>query len=442
MKNLKIIAKKLEKIWKRLFIVWWFSRAKVLWIDYDWDIDLTTDATPEEMKKVLFVIAEVWKKYWTLIIREWAQVFEITTFREDIWILDNRKPVKVKFTSDIILDSKRRDFSINSIYYDVINDSFIDPQNWIDDLKNKIIRFVWNPIERINEDALRILRFIRFKNLYNLTCAKDNYFNIIKDNINLLKNISTERIKDEFEKILLLKNNVQALKDLKKIWFLRIYFPEIDLLDTVLWSEKYHQEWDVWIHTLMTIEELNKIFEDWFEISDNNWEDIKMNFSKDEKIALYRTMLLHDIWKYDTYSKDENWNTHYYDHEHAWLDKFEKIQKRFIFTNKEKDIINFIIENHLKIFKVNAMRKLKARKFMMHKYFIYLMIVWICDHLWRIPTSQDLIIELKDFYKEFMLILKDKKFFTWEDIIKKYPYLKWTEIKRKLEAKNDRILIE
>ncbi len=442
MKNIKIIAKKLEKIWKKLYIIWWYSRAKVLWINYDWDIDLTTDATPLEMQKVLFVVAEVWKKYWTMIIKEWNQVFEITTFREDIWILDNRKPVEVKFTQNLELDSKRRDFTINSIYYDVKNDTFIDPENWIDDLKNKVIRFVWVPQDRINEDALRILRFIRFKNLYNLSSAEDNYFEIIKNNIHLLKNISLERVKEEFEKIILLKNNIEALKDLKKIWFFHIFFSEIDILDTVPWSPKYHLEWDVWIHTLMTIEELNKIFEDWFLISENNWKDTKMYFSKNEKIALYRTMLLHDIWKYDTYSIDESWNSHYYDHEHAWLDKFDIIQKRFIFTNKEKDIITFIIDNHLKIFKVPYMRKLKGRKFMMHKYFIYLMIAWIVDHLWRIPTDPYLIIELKDFYKEFMLILKDKKFFTWDDIIKKYPELKKADIKRKLEALNDNVLFK
>lgn len=78
------------------------------------------------------------------------------------------------------------------------------------------------------------MRFIRFKNAYNLSVVFDNYFDILKDNIALLKNISVERIKDEFEKILLLKNNIQALKDLKQIWFFALFFPEIDILDKVL----------------------------------------------------------------------------------------------------------------------------------------------------------------------------------------------------------------
>ncbi len=442
MDSIKIIADKLKQIWKNLFIVWWYCRAQILWIDYNWDIDLTTDATPLEMEKVLFIVAEVWKKYGTLIIKEWDEVFEITTFREDIWILDNRKPVEVKFTTDLYLDSKRRDFTINSIYFDVFDNKFIDPENGIEDLKNNIIRFVGNPTDRINEDALRILRFIRFKNAYNLSPAFDNYFDILKDNISLLNNISVERIKDEFEKILLLKNNIQALKDLKQIWFFALFFPEIDILDKVAWWPKYHLEWDVWTHTLMTIGELNNIFEKWFTTYDKNWKSIIKYFENTEKITLYRTMLLHDIWKWDTYEKCDNWNSHYLNHEHIWVEKFNDIQKRFIFTNDQKDIISWLINNHLKVFKVPEMRILKARKFMMHKYFEYLMVIWFSDHLWRIPTSQDLIKELKSFYKEFLLILKDKKFLTWKDVLEKYPDLQWYQIKEKLEAVNDRILIE
>lgn len=448
MKNIEIISSKLQKIWKRLFIVWGFTRKKILWKNtYNDkhshnDIDLTTDATTLEMQKVLFVVWEVWKKYWTLIIKEGNEVFEITSFREDIGILDNRKPLQVKFTTDLLLDSKRRDFTINCIYFDILNDSFVDPENGVSDLKNSIIRFIWNPEDRIKEDALRIMRFIRFKNSLDLKCAEDNYFDILKNNITLLNNISHERIKEEFEKILLVKNNIQALKDLKKIWFFKLFFQEIDLLDKTKWWPKYHLEWDVWIHTLMTIDELNKLFKTWFEIYDKNWNPITKFFEDKEKITLYRTMLFHDIWKYDTYSLDLEWNCHYYKHECYSLSKFKTISERFIFTNEQKDIISWIIDNHLKIFKIPYMRKLKSRKFMMHKYFEYLMIAWVVDHLWRIPTDMQLIIDLKDFYKEFLLILKDKKFLTWKDILEKYPNLTGEKIWEKLNVLNDVILGE
>ncbi len=438
-KNLKNIAKKLDKIWKKVYIIWWFSRALSLNQKYFWDIDLASDASPEEIEKVLNVIKEVWKKYWTLIIKEWKEIFEITTFREDIGILDWRKPVKVKFTKDIILDSKRRDFTINSIYYDITNENFIDPNNWIWDFENKIIRFIWNPKNRIKEDALRILRFIRFKNEFSLKIAEKNYFEILKENIKLLKNISLERIKEEFEKILLWNNNIEALKDLKKIWFFSLFLREIDLLSKTPGWPRYHLEWNVWKHSLLTIEVINKYFQNWFKSFDENAKNKIIFFDKKEKIILYYTLLFHDIWKYDTYSKDEKSYVHYYWHEKVWLEKFLDIKKRWIFTNEEVKTISWLIENHLKIFKLIEMKKLKARKIMAHKYFKYLLIVWFSDHMWRIPKANNIKIVM-DFYKDFLKLMKNKKFYTWKDIMKLYPDLKWAQIKNKLEALNNQIL--
>jgi tRNA nucleotidyltransferase (CCA-adding enzyme) len=441
MQNIKSISQKLQTIWKKTYIVGWWCRKNILKNSEITDVDLATDTTPEEIKNVLCVIKEVWKKYGTMIIKEWDEVFEITTFRSDIWILNNRKPVKVEFTNDLVLDSKRRDFTINSIYYDVENEVFINPQNGIQDLQNSIIRFVWDIENRIKEDALRILRFVRLKNKYNLKVAENNYFDILKQNIDLLKNISVERIKEEFDKILLLEKNIEALNDLKKIWFFETIIPEIENLEKTPWWPSHHLEWNVWIHTLMIIKELNKIFKNWFDIIDKNWNDIKKYFTNDEKIDFYWTMLLHDISKYETYSLDEKWGVHYYNHEKLWSIKSQIILKKFKFSSKSIKKILWLIENHLKIFKVFDMRILKCRKFMMEKYFEDLMIVWIVDHMWRIPSDENLVLKLKEFYKDFIIILKNKKFLTGRDIIKIYPWINWIEIKNKLNSKNDEILL-
>lgn len=436
MKNIKIISQKLKNINKHLYIVWWYTRDKFLNLEYLWDIDLATDASPEEMKEVLNVIKEVWKKYWTLIVREWNQRFEITTFRKDIWILDNRRPVNVEFTDNLELDSTRRDFTFNAIYFDVENDDFIDPQNWIRDLKNKIIRFIWNPEDRIKEDALRIIRFIRFKNKYKFENWENNYFEVLEKNISLLQNISIERIKEEFDKILLLENNIQALKDLKQIWFFRMLLPEIDILEKTPGWASHHLEWDVWVHTLMSIKVLNDIFKEW-----NKLYNINTNFSNQEKIDLFRTILLHDIWKFDTFSKNEEWIVHYYDHENISTQKTKDILKRFNFANNSIKKIVWLVENHLRIFKIFEMKTLKARKLMMNKFFEELIIVWISDHKWRIPTNENLIFELLEFYNNFLEILKTKTFLKWNYILEKYPELKWVEIKLKLNKLNDEILI-
>ncbi len=416
MQNLKSISHKLAKIGKKIYIVGWFTREKIMWHEYAGDIDLATDALPSEIAMQLNVIKEVWKKYGTMIVNEWDEVFEITTFRQDIWILNNRKPVEVEFTDSLDLDSARRDFTCNSIYYDIELGEYIDPQNGIDDIRNNLIRFVWNPSDRINEDALRILRYIRIKNKFWFENALTDTFEILSLNIWLLKNISIERIKEEFDKILLLKNNIEALNDLKTIWFFKIFLSDVDNLELTLWWPWHHLEWNVWVHTLMTIRELNNVFDNGLVLSDMQWNDEIIRYDYLEKLDFYRTMLLHDVSKYETYRIDENGNVHYYNHETLWAIKVAEILKKYKFPNNSSKKIIWLIQNHLRIFKVIKMRPLKSRKLMMHKYFRDLILVWIADHLGRIPADALLIDELKLFYKQFMIILKDKVFYKWWDI--------------------------
>ena len=441
MQNLKNISKKLSKIWKKVYIVWWWCREKYLNWKYIWDIDLATDATPEQISMVLNVIKEVGKKYWTLIILEWNETFEITTFRSDIWILNNRKPVEVKFCTELNLDSKRRDFSFNSIYFDIENEIFIDPENWIKDIDDKIIRFAWDVEKRIEEDALRILRFIRFKHKYWFKDAQDNYFDIVKSKIYLLNNISIERIKDEFDKILLLENNTKALEELINLWFFKEILPEVHNLKNTPWWPSHHLEWNVWIHTLMTLNELNKIFSNDFLLPDNKWNIWKITFSQQDKLDLTRTLLLHDIWKFETYSIDEYKNVHYYDHENIWYEKFLKLSSRLKFSNNSKDKIKYLIKNHLRVFKVFLMKDLKAKKFMLDKYFKELIIILIAYNLWRKPANLDAWDKILNFYADFLKYYSKLKFYNWTEILKMYPDLKWSEIKNILELKNNEILL-
>ena len=429
MQNIKSISKKLSKIWKKVYIVGWFCRERILNNQYEWDIDLSTDASPNELSKYLNVIKEVWKKYWTMIVNEWWEIFEITTFREDIWSLNFRKPVEVKFTDDLVLDSKRRDFTFNSIYLDINTDKYIDPNNWMTDLKDWIIRFVWNIWDRIEEDVLRILRYIRFKNKYSLKDAEINYWEIIKSKINLLKELPIERIKDEFEKILLLDNNIEALKELKEIWFFKILLPEVDLLTETEWWPKWHLEWDVWIHTLMTLDELNKIRRS------SNWEYNKT-------IDYYWTLLLHDIGKHKTFSKDKNENVHYYDHETISAEQFWNISNRFKFSNDSSKRIKWLIQNHLHYFQVMKMKKTKAFKFITNKYRKDMLIIGKADNLWRLPRDIGISDKIESFYKTFIEEINTKTFLTWDDIILKYPHLKWIAIWNKLKEENDKILIK
>lgn len=429
--NLKNISEKLSSINKKVYIIWWFCREMIIWNkDYNWDIDLVTDALPEEIKNVLNVVWEVGKKYWTCIIVEWKQSFEITTMREDIWSINNRKPANVIFTDSVEIDALRRDFTCNSIYYDFTKDIIIDPLDWKSDIKNNIIRFVWNKEERLNEDVLRIMRFIRFKNKYWFIDQDNKIINEVKNYVSLLENISIERIKEELDKILLLENNVQALEDLKYIWFFKYFIPEIDELDKCVWN-KWHLEWDVWIHTKMCVEEMNKII-----IRDSIIDE-------KEKLILLWSIFLHDIWKLPTYTVDEKWEWHYYNHENIWSKIFKEVtSKKLNFSKKETEEITFIIKEHIRLFMIPDMKTLKSRKLMMNKYFKKLLLVWEADNKWRIPMKLDRFNEILEIYNSFKDILKTKVFLTGKDILEKHPELTWKDIWERLENLNNQILIK
>ncbi|WP_300924572.1 CCA tRNA nucleotidyltransferase [uncultured Clostridium sp.] len=172
---------------------------------HDWDI--TTDATPEEVEKLFAISYPTGKKYGTITVG-WINEqlgdeyhCEVTTFRVDGNYSDGRRPDSVTFGKDIIEDLSRRDFTINAMAYNSIV-GLIDQYDGKNDIQNKIIRCVEDPKERFNEDALRILRAIRFACKFNFE-IDELTLDAIRDKYNLIfNNISKERINDELIKIL------------------------------------------------------------------------------------------------------------------------------------------------------------------------------------------------------------------------------------------------
>ncbi|MBS9784126.1 CCA tRNA nucleotidyltransferase [Candidatus Gracilibacteria bacterium] len=429
MKNIKSIHQKLKKIDKKLYIVGGFCREKILRKPNSGDIDLVTDVTPDEMKKVLKIAGEIGKKYGTCIVSEGGESFELTTFRKDIGSINFRKPAEVEFTDSLEEDSQRRDFTCNAIYFDVETEEFIDFHSGIEDVQQKIIRFVGNPRERIHEDALRILRCIRFKNKYNFQFASPEYIEIFQENIEILKNISMERIKQELDKILTNPNNVQALEDLKQIGFLKIFLPELDRLDQ-FGGNKHHLEGDIWIHTKMCVQEMNQII-------------LREKITGERKLLLLWSILLHDIGKGPTYSVGKDGESHYYNHENVGAEMFKNnLAKRLLFPKNFEKEIYFLIREHLRLFMIPKMKKLKSRKLMMHEYFPDLILLGEADNKGRIPAKLDYFEEIASIYKDFQKLLETKTFFTGKDVLEKFPDLEGKKIGEKLEQWNNRVLLE
>ena len=163
------------------------------------DIDITTSAYPEEVKELFDKSIDTGIKHGTVTVLYGGESYEITTFRTESGYQDFRRPDHVTFVQNLDEDLKRRDFTINALAMDMHGD-IVDLFNGIEDLKNHIIRAVGNPEKRFHEDALRMMRAVRFMSQLEFK-LEEKTEQAIKDNHELLKKISVERIREEFVKM-------------------------------------------------------------------------------------------------------------------------------------------------------------------------------------------------------------------------------------------------
>jgi len=285
----------------------------------DWDI--CTSATPQEIKKHLnrcgIRTIDTGLKHGT-ITADMGQAgqYEITTFRIDGDYSDNRHPDFVTFTESIYQDLSRRDFTINAMTYN--STGLIDPFHGVDDLKNGIIRCVGNPNDRFGEDALRILRALRFASVYGFT-IEGATAQAIHDNAWRLTNIAAERIRSELCKMLLGSGVLPILLGYSDV--VATIIPEMSPCIGFDQNNKYHQ-YTIYEHIAHAV-------------SNYTGEDIAV------KVAL----LLHDIGKPQCYTEDEN-GGHFHGHGIQSHDIAEKVLDRLRFDNKTKQEVLELVLYH------------------------------------------------------------------------------------------------
>ena len=174
------------------------------------DIDITTNALPEQVKKIFKKTIDTGIKHGTVTILVGGESYEVTTFRTEDEYTNHRSPEKVEFVSNLREDLDRRDFTINAMAID-FNGILYDYHNGKDDLNTKVIKTVNNPNERFFEDALRMLRAFRFASKLGFEIEYET-LNAIKSNAELIKFVSIERIVNEFRKLLLGKGNLRSMQ--------------------------------------------------------------------------------------------------------------------------------------------------------------------------------------------------------------------------------------
>lgn len=284
---------------------------------YDWDV--TTSALPEQtiecFKDYKTVLTGL--KHGTVCVVIDKNPVEITTFRTEGSYCDNRHPDKVVFIDDIKEDLARRDFTINSIAYND-NEGIVDPFGGIDDIKNKIIRCVGDAKERFDEDALRIIRAIRFSSVLDFE-IEEKTSDAIHDKKLLIKNVSCERIRLELEKLLVGKNAFDVLQKYSDIIFTII--PELKPTKETSQNCKYHI-YNVWDHICHSVKEVEA----------------------DKELRL--VMLLHDIAKPVAKTTDDNGVDHFKTHAKKSGEMAKAILKNLKFDNKtSSEVVNLIIHH-------------------------------------------------------------------------------------------------
>ncbi|MDY3206001.1 CCA tRNA nucleotidyltransferase [Clostridium baratii] len=286
------------------------------------DYDIATSAKPEITEKLFEKTIPTGIKHGTVTVLIDNEPYEVTTYRTEGEYTDNRRPDEVYFVSDIKEDLSRRDFTINAFAYNS-REGLKDFFGGLDDLNNGLIRSVGDANKRFNEDALRMLRAIRFSTQLNFD-IEENTLNAIKDNKDLIKNISAERIRDELCKILISNNVRTGLNLLKECGLLQIVIPEIIPLIGFDQKNMHHFE-DVFNHTLSVIEKCP--------------EDLNIRLAA----------LLHDIGKPDVFFIDDKGNGRFFGHN----TKSEKIARdilnRLRFDNKTIKSVCILVREHMNV---------------------------------------------------------------------------------------------
>jgi poly(A) polymerase len=315
------------------------------------DHDLATNALPDDLSRLFPEAIEVGKSFGVIkvpIAQETSApiILEIATFREDLEYQDHRHPEGVVFSTPE-KDAQRRDFTINALFYDVKNSKIHDYVGGLADLKAKTLRAIGKPNERFQEDALRLLRAVRFSVALGFHIEKETEAAIHKD-AHLISEISGERIRDELTSMWRGENPHHALQKLSNFGLLQRVLPELEELKGVVQSPEHHPEGDVWMHTALVMEKLSK--------------NVKF-----PSLTLVWSTLLHDIGKPESARRSGGENFH--GHETIGAQMTEEIGSRLKLSRKEIDRIKILIAEHLKFKDAQQMKVSTLKRWLLSDHF-------------------------------------------------------------------------
>jgi poly(A) polymerase len=304
------------------------------------DFDVATDATPDIVQKIFPHTYAVGAHFGVVVVVENGFNFEVATFRSDGAYLDHRHPAGVRFSSPEE-DAKRRDFTINGMFFDPEKNEVIDFVGGRADLDAKLIRAIGDPAARFAEDRLRMLRAVRFATVLDYKIDNPTWDALVASAASI-NEISAERIREELLRIFLSPNRVRGWDLLDQSGLLRTILPELEAMKGCLQPKQFHPEGDVFKHTRLMLELLPE------RVS----------------VPLVLSVLFHDVAKPVTATVDETGRIRFNEHDRIGAAMTESIMERLRFSRAEIDAVVEMVRQHMVFKDVPQMRVAKLKRFM------------------------------------------------------------------------------
>ena len=319
------------------------------------DYDVATDATPDQVMRMFPCSYGVGAKFGVVLVSEGeggaaqtgtgdeannSTVVEVATFRSDMGYSDGRHPDQVRYTKDPKEDVQRRDFTINGLLLEPLKNEVLDFVGGQADIKASIIRTIGEPEHRFREDKLRMLRAVRFAARLGYTIHPAT-FDAIKRLAPEINQVSHERIREELSKMLTEGHSRVAFELLQETGLLQQVLPEVAAMRGVQQPPQFHPEGDVWIHTLLLLE----------------------NLPQPCPKTLAWAALLHDVGKPPTFRVAPD-RIRFDGHVDVGVKMAEQIFRRLRFSNHEAEQISALIANHMRFADVQRMKESTLKRFL------------------------------------------------------------------------------
>jgi len=325
------------------------------------DIDIATAADPNQVLACFEKGKEVPRPLGSVRIKQGKYVFEVTTFRKESTFSDGRIPESITY-SNRQDDAARRDFTVNAMYYHPVSGELFDPFGGEADLKEKLIRFVGDPGERIRHDALRIMRAVRFRAKIDGQYHPQTYA-ALRDHAALTEGLSPVRKLEELEKLLKTPNAAKGLEDMWELGIMRHVIPELHKCKGIPQPADYHHEGDVWNHLLQCVQ----------SFKDEHGADVRL------------AALFHDIGKAETFSLDER--IRFDEHAGTSADIAGNVLKRLDISNKRREKIRWLIEHHMMMGSFSEMTDERKSHWYFHEWFPELLQLFWLDIAGTTPSD-------------------------------------------------------